>query len=154
MNVSEHPGVLERFRKAPRPFQRTFETPLKNLPNFVRTILSANEHVQGGCLIINQVVFEPKHLMALLAEHSLPAPCGHGSSVTVAGEQEVAALLEAGLSDWVDFLFVPTPETFSIYADHDEYTTFYAVEISNLDRIVDALSAEGFASVAEYERRP
>jgi hypothetical protein len=152
MNVSENPGSLERFRKTAWQFQRTFQTPLQNLRTFIRTILSANDLVQSGCVIIDQVVLEPKHMMALLAKNALPAQLSHGLSVTVAGERDVETVLEAALSDWVDFLFVPTPEPFLIYADHDEYTTFYAGKVSNLDRLLDALSAKGFANVPGYER--
>ena len=152
MNVSENPGFLERFHKTPWRFQQTFQTPLQNLRTFVRMILSANDQVQGGCITIDQVVFEPKYLMALFAEHSLPAQCGHGLSVMVADEFEVEAILEAALSDWVDFLFVPKREPFLLFADHDEYATFYAGEMSSLDRIVAALSANGFANVPGYER--
>jgi hypothetical protein len=90
--------------------------------------------------------------MAMLAQHSLPVQCRHGWSVTVTSQHEIKALLEAALGDWVDFLFVPTPEPFVIYADHDEYTTFYADTKSNLDRIVEALSAEGFDMALGYER--
>jgi len=152
MAVSENPSSLEQFRRTPWQFQQTFQTPLKNLQPFIETILSAHEHIQGGCITIDQVVFDPKHLMAMLAKHSLPAQCGHDWSLRVAGQDEVEAILEAVLSDWVDFLFVPTPEPFVIYADHDEYMTFYAGTRSNLDRVVEALSAKGFAKVPSYER--
>jgi hypothetical protein len=153
MTVSENPGFLEQFRRTPWQFQQTFQTPLQNLRPFVETILSANEQLQDGCVTIDQVVFEPKHLMAMLAKHSLPVECGHGWSLAVAGRYEVEAILEAALSDWVDFLFVPTPEPFVIYVDHDECTTFYAGTRSNLDRVVDVLSANGFAKVPGYKRQ-
>jgi hypothetical protein len=41
-------------------------------------------------------------------------------------DKEIAPLLEAALGDWVDFLFVPVPKPFAIYADHDDYITLYA----------------------------
>jgi hypothetical protein len=90
----------------------------------------------------------------MLAKQSLPVQFVRGLSLAVIGKHEVTALLEAALSDWLDFLFVPTPEPFVIYADHDEYTTFYAGTRSNLDRVVEALSAKGFAKVPDYERHP
>jgi hypothetical protein len=39
-----------------------------------------------------------------------------------------------------------------IYADHDEYTTFYASTKSNLNRIVAALSTDGFEQVTGNTR--
>ncbi len=36
--------------------------------------------------------------------------------MTAEGHVEIEELLRAALSDWVDFLFVPTPEPFVIYA--------------------------------------
>jgi hypothetical protein len=152
MTVSENPSSLEQFRRTPPQYQQTFQTPLQNLPSFVQTILSVDRHIQGGCVTIDQVVFDLKHLVAILAKHSPPAQCGHALSLTVAGQHEVKALLEAAFSDWVDFLFVPTPDSYVMYADHDEYTTFYADTRSNLDRVAEALSAKGFAKVHGYVR--
>jgi hypothetical protein len=40
-----------------------------------------------------------------------------------------------------------------IYADHDEYTTFYGNTKSNLTGIVSALSENGFKQVQNWERR-
>lgn len=61
-------------------------------------------------------------------------------------------LLEAALGDWVNFTFVPKPKPFVIYADHDEYTTFYANTKSNLNGVVQALSGAGFEKVPDYQR--
>jgi hypothetical protein len=72
--------------------------------------------------------------------------------VTAVGAQEMQELLHTAFTDWFDFLFVPTPKPFVIYADHDEYTTFYANTRSNLNRVVEALVAQGFEEVAEYRR--
>ena len=69
------------------------------------------------------------------------------------GPQEIEDLLHAALSDWLDFLFVPAPRPFVIYADHDEYTTFYANTRSNLNRVAEPLLARGFEEVSGYQRR-
>ncbi len=153
MRVFENLISLEQFRRTPPQFQQTVQTPLQNLQPFVGTILSAHEQVESGYVIIDQVVFAPKHLMAMLAKHQLSAQCERGSSLIVTGRDDVRAILQAALSDWVNFLFAPTPEPFVIYADHDEYTTFYAGTRSKLDHVVEALSAQGFAKVPGYERR-
>ena len=73
--------------------------------------------------------------------------------MTAVGRQEIEELLHATLSDWVDFLFVPAPKTFVIYADHDEYTTFYANSRSNLNRVTESLLTQGFEEVSGYQRR-
>lgn len=39
-----------------------------------------------------------------------------------------------------------------IYADHDEYCTFYSSERSNLARVREALINAGFQVVEDYER--
>ena len=153
MKLSQIQGSLKRFRRTPWRFQQTFHTPLKNLRPFVSTIASALEPLSGGCVTIDEVVFEPKHLIKLLAEHSLPAEYGHDWSLTAEGQHETEALLEAALGDWVDFVFVPSPRPFVIYADHDEYATFYANTKSNLNRVAQALSANGFEKVLGYERK-
>jgi hypothetical protein len=48
---------------------------------------------------------------------------------------------------------MPAPKPFVIYADHDEYTTFFANTKSNLNRVAQPLTAGGFVSVPDYERQ-
>jgi len=152
MTLSETPGSLTPFRRIPWRFQQTFHTPLKKLQPFVAAIVSGHKPLQAAALTIDEVVFEPKHLISLLGRYSLPPECGHDWSVAANGQQEVAELLEAALSDWLDFIFVPVPKPFVIYADHDEYATFYANTKSNLNGVVQALVAGGFQKVQDYER--
>jgi hypothetical protein len=144
-------GSLKRLRKVPWRFQQTFRTPLRNLQPFVATIIAGRKQIQGATVTIDSVVFEPKNLNALLASQSLPPSLQPESSVEVAGQQQVGALLEAALGDWVDFWFVPTPKPFVVYADHDEYTTFFANSKSNLNGVVEPLRKQGFQTV-DYER--
>jgi hypothetical protein len=152
MNVSDTPSALKQIRKTPWKFQQTFKTPLDNLQPFVAAILSTASP-ESACITIEQAVFEPKHWIDLLTRYSLPPRYGKGVSVTAVGRQEVGELLHTAFTDWFDFFFVPTPKPFVIYADHDEYTTFYANTRSNLNRVVEALSAQGFEKVAEYSRQ-
>jgi len=126
---------------------------LKNLRPFVTAVIDAHESIQEGCLTIDQVVFEPKKLNALLAKYSLPVQARRDWSMVASGREEAAELLEAALSDWVDFVFIPEPKPFAIYADHDEYVTFFASTKSNLNSVADPLSAQGFKSVQGYERK-
>ena len=152
MKVSDTPSALKQMRKTPWKFQQTFKTPLNNLQPFVEAIVSTASP-ESACITIEQAVFEPKHWIDLLNRYSLPPRYGKGVSVTAAGRQEVEELLYTAFSDWFDFLFVPTPKPFVIYADHDEYATFYANTRSNLNRVVEALSGQGFEEVAEYRRQ-
>ena len=149
MTISATTGSLKRLRRVPWRFQQTFLTPLKSLKPFVTTILSGRQQIQGAAVTVDSVVFEPKNLNALLASQSLPPSLQ--SSVEVTGQLQVAALLEAALADWIDFWFVPTPKPFVIYADHDEYTTFFANSKSNLNGVVEPLLKQGFKTV-DYER--
>src|SRR5260221_3515636 len=151
MTLSATPGSLKLLRKVPWRFQQTFVTPLKNLQPFVATIISAREEIQGGTVTVDSVVFEPENVNALLTSHSLPHSLQRESSIEVAGHQQVGALLQAALSDSVDFWFIPTPKLFVIYADHDEYTTFFANSKSNLNGVVEPLHKQGFEKVV-YER--
>jgi hypothetical protein len=153
MTLSESPGTLKKFRRTSWKFQQTFLTPLQSLQSFVSAIVSANQQMKSACLTIEQVVFEPSHLINLLASHSLPQTYGCDVSLTAANQHEIEPLLLAVFSDWIDFIFVPEPKSFVIYADHDEYTTFFAHTRSNLNRAVKPLADHGFKMVPNYERR-
>src|SRR5262245_2470906 len=100
MKLSESRDLMKRFRRTPWRFQQTFATPLKNLSPFVQTIISAFDEVQEVSLVIDQVVFEPKHLISLLTKQSLPPQYIRGTQYTAIGSHEVSELLEAALSDW------------------------------------------------------
>jgi hypothetical protein len=151
MTLSSTPGSLKRLRKVPWRFQQTFLTPLKNLQPFVATIISAREELQGGTVTVDSVVFTPENLITLLTSRSLSGSLQRDSSIEAAGHQEVGELLQAALGDWVDFWFVPTPKPFVIYADHDEYATFFANSKSNLNGVVEHLLQRGFKT-ADYKR--
>src|SRR5205814_5704652 len=65
---------------------------------------------------------------------------------------ELQDLLHAVFADTVDFLVVPNPKRFVIYADHDEYTTFFVNTRSHINRIAESLLAQGFEEIARYTR--
>lgn len=151
MTKSLAAGEIQQFRRRSWKFQRTFLTPLKDLPHFVTTILSAFP-LEAASITTEQIVFEPKHLLALLATHSIPAQNYQNITLTTTVPTEIAPLLEATLSDWINFLFVPVPSPFAIYADHDEYTTFFANSRSNLNRVITPLIEQGFRAIPDYMR--
>ena len=126
---------------------------MNDLRSFVTAIVSANEQMKSGCVTIEQAVFEPTNLLNLLASHSMPPRYARGISLIAAGQQEIETLLHAIFSDVIDFIFVPEPRSFAIYADHDEYTTFFAHTRSNLNQAVTTLVDKGFKMVPDYDRR-
>ncbi len=86
-------------------------------------------------------------MIELLTKYSVPLHYSHDITLTAAGEAEAEALLHAVLSDWVDFLFVPNPKPFVIYADHHDCATFYAQTKSNLNLVSQSLLAQGFEEI-------
>jgi hypothetical protein len=153
MKLSKASSPLKQLHKTAWKFQHTFRTPRRNLSSFVSTILSSGPPLQTACVTIEVAVLEPEHLIGVLTRNSLAPQYQKGTSVIADGQQEIEDLLCAALYDCMDFLFVPAPKPFVIYADHDEYTTFYANTRSNLNRVADALLANGFEEVPEYQRQ-
>jgi len=153
-DLTKYESIVEltKFREHPWEFQSTFETPLKNLDLFVKTILTSIPSPQSATFIIDSVVFEPRNLIRLLAGHSLPDGFERGTCLMTAGFTETENLLRVSLSDWIDFLFLPDPPTIAIYADHDEFMTLYGHEHSTLDGVVAALLEQGFKLQRDYRR--
>jgi hypothetical protein len=149
--LSERPEEILRFRAKPWPFQQTFKTPLKDLNRFVTTFL-APFSLEKGALSTDEVVFEPKDLLHLLANNSLSVEDQYHLTIQAEGQQAVADLLQAALGDWVDFVFVPSPEVLAIYADHDEYTTFYSRDAATLKNVASGLEKSSFEAVLYYTR--
>jgi hypothetical protein len=153
MQIAETPGAGQRLRQALRgQVQQTFETPLEQLDTFAATVLGAHAPVESGSVSLQQIVFTPRQLEALLTEHRLTAPPGEDWTITASGVDETAALLEAVWSDWVDFYFTPTPTRYHIFADHDEFTTIFAATSSDLAKVTMALRRVGFSPVHGYQR--
>ena len=149
--LSERPGEIQRFRAKPWPFQQTFKSPLKDLNRFVSTFLAPFSFAEGA-LSTDEVVFEPKNLLHLLANNSLSVEDQYHLTIRAVGHHAIANLLEATLADWIDFVFVPSPEALAIYADHDEFTTFYAPDDVTLKHVASGLVKSGFEAVLDYTR--
>jgi hypothetical protein len=144
---------LKKFRSTAWKCQQTFLTPMNGLRSFVVALVAANEQTKSGCVTIEQVVFEPTNLLSLLASYSMPPRYARGISLVATRQEEVETLLHAIFRGWIDFIFVPEPRSFAIYADHDEYTTFFSQTRSDLNRVVKTLVDKGFKVVPHYERR-
>jgi hypothetical protein len=153
MTLSHTPGVIKRFRRIQWKFQQTFQTPLKNLAPFVSIIISAVHPMERGTVTIDNVIpFSSRHLLPLLEKHGMPSPFYERDwSIQASDRPEVESLLHAALGDWLDFIFIPNPAPFSIYADHDEYITFFAHTKAKLDRVVDPLTRARF-DPCDYHR--
>jgi hypothetical protein len=147
--LSERTEGIQRFRATPWLFQQTFETPFKDLNKFVSTFL-APFSLERGALSTDEVVFEPKNLLRLLATNSLSVENYYDLKIQATGQLEIADLLRAALGDPVDFAFVPSPEVIAIYTDHDGYTTFYAQDDVTLKSVGSRLETAGFKAVAGY----
>jgi len=153
MVISNTSGVLKKFKRTAWRFQVTFQTPLRDLERFVAAILAAGDDWQSSVVVIDEIVFEAKNLKALENADFAVDQIQTGCSISAEGNSEISKLLRAALSDWLDFLFVPMPKPFVIYADHDEYTTFFAASKSNLNRVADSLRHNGFQMVLNYQRK-
>jgi hypothetical protein len=150
--LSEQPKEIRQFRVNPWPFQQTFRTPLKDLHRFVTAFL-APFSLEKGTISTDEVVFEPKDLLNLLANDSLSVQDQYHLTIQAEGQQALADLLQAALGDWIDFVFVSAPEVVAIYADHDEYTTFYTRDDATLKNLASGLEKSGFGAVRDYTRR-
>jgi hypothetical protein len=153
MILVESSSQTKRFRKSPWFFQKTFRTPLKKLPAFVADILVVPGAVGDGIVTIESTVFTPVNLGALLGLHSLAMPSTPDQGIKAANSAEVSDLLEAAFGDAIDFWFVPNPKTFAIYADHDEYVTFFANKKAALTAQFEALLSHGVIGIENYERK-
>jgi hypothetical protein len=156
MQLVETPGVTQRLRRAfgrsQGYFQQTFRTPLRQLASFSATVVAAHAPLASGSVSVEQVVFTPKNLEALLSRHNLPLTYGPDWTITAAGQQEIAELLEAVWGDWLDFYFTPTPKRYHLFADHDEYTTIFGATKGHVAKVATALASAGFSPVDGYER--
>ena len=113
-------------------------------------ILSADDSIGQGVVTIDQIVFDLENLKTVLSGEAQAII--HDWSVSADSRTETHQLLCAAFADWIDFTFVPSPKKFVIYADHDEFATFYANTKSNLNCIMTALSEKGFKHVANWRR--
>jgi len=137
------PESIQQFRTNPWPFQKTLVTPRKDMASFLSTLLAAFP-VAHGVASTDQVVFEPDNFLELLKARELPIENYWTFCAEASNAEDVAVLLDAMLNDWIDFVFVPSPTSLAIYADHDEYLTIYVPTSSGLDQLVNQLELVGF----------
>lgn len=153
MKFLETPGAIKKFGRTSWKFQVTFQTPLKALESFVSVILGQDTGIQRGTLTVHEVVFEADKLQALIPSGGDSLVIGKDSCFEAEGRTEVGKLLNAAFGEWVDFLFVPDPRPFVIYADHDEYTTFFFNSKSGISQLGEGLVKSGVRQVHDYQRK-
>jgi hypothetical protein len=144
-------GELKRLRSRTGPEQATFHVPPTRAGDFAATLLATGAGADHARIVIANVVFEPRHLNAAVGRNDLEAWLAD-ETVIDAGAGEAQALLTAGLSDWVDFWFAPSPGGFLLFADHDEWSTVFAHKKGVVSRASEALRAAGFREVVGFER--
>ena len=148
MKLTQTPGALKKFKRTPWRFQQTVKTPLKDLERFVSNICASNPP-DSATVTIDEFI-DARNLAPLLGANG-DLQLARDASIE-ADADEAAKLLGAALADWLDFLYVPTPKSFAIYADHDEYATFYANSKSALNKVILPLKEAGFTMVEDWER--
>jgi hypothetical protein len=151
MTVAQTPGAIEKFKRTSWGFQQTVEKPPGDLDKFVSAIICASGALEGGCLTVDQVIFEPENVESLFPATKIPQ-LKRDSSITTARPEETPALLRAALADPIDFIFISTPKACVIYGDHDEWVTFYANSKSGLNALILPLRNAGFKLIEDWDR--
>ena len=145
------PGALQHMRVRAGEHQMTFAVPPARASQFAAALLDAGVGAAGARLVVDAVVFPPKHLQTALGNGDAEAWLD-AETVIEAGPGEADALLIAALQDWTDFWFVPIPGGFLLYGDHDEHSTIFAHQRDPITRAADALRAARFDEVDDYDR--
>lgn len=138
------PEAIHRFRANPWPYQKTLETPRLNMASFLSALLAVFP-VDRGVASSDQVVFEPDNFLEVLTARELAIENYWTFCAEASNTEDVVVLLGAMLNDWIDFVFVPFPESFAIYVDHDEFLTLYVPTSSGLDQLITRLELDGFS---------
>jgi hypothetical protein len=145
------PGALTHMRARAGEYQATFAVPPARATQFASALLGAGVGAAGARLVVDTVVFPPKHLRTVLGDGDAEAWLD-AETVIEAEPGESAALLTAALQDWTDFWYVPIPGGFLLYGDRDEYSTIFAQRRDLVVAAADALRAAGFHEVDDYVR--
>ena len=150
MSRGSMPGALQHMRARAGEHQATFAVPPARASQFAEALLGAGVGAAGARLVVDAVVFPPKHLQSALGHD--PEAWLDAETVVEAEPGEAEALLTAALLDWTDFWFVPIPGGVLLYGDHDEYSTIFGHRKDLVAAAADALRAAGFNEVDDYLR--
>jgi hypothetical protein len=145
------PSQIRQFRANVWNFQATLVTPRNAMKRFLAVVLESFPVLEGS-ITTNQVVFEPDHVVELLNPRGIFLENLWEFTLNATGVEDVTALLDATLNDWIDFTFVPTPASFAIYADHDEYLTLYCPDKGSIETLRLRIENAEFEFVKDYTR--
>jgi hypothetical protein len=131
--------------------QTTCVTPLRRLPWYTATLVEQLLPFDQALLIIDKVVFDvPPELEDLRRAAGETRPVheapGH---LFVNDAQGFRAALQAALSGWIDLRALFSPPTNALWADHDEYTTFFSESSGKVAEVRRVLIEDG-VEIAEY----
>jgi hypothetical protein len=144
------PGALTHMRVRAGEHQVTFAVPPARASQFADALLGGGAGAAGARLVVDAVVYPPKHLQTALGHD--PEAWLDAETVVEAEAGEADALLIAALQDWTDFWFVPIPGGFLLYGDNHEHATIFAHRADVIARAADALRAAGFSDRDDYVR--
>ena len=122
----------------------------------MEAIVEALERIRSGLGILDENLRASTSECALV-HHSIPnlarrnARDTHDWSIECDESTLVRGLLISLFADAIDFAFIPAPKPFVIFADHDEYTTFFSPTKSNLNRAVREMSQRSMVA-RDYHR--
>ena len=125
--------------------QTTCITPLKRLPWYTAVLVEQLRPFDRALLVIDQVVFDVPPVLKKLRRHAGERRSVHDAPGH-AFENEVEAfraVLKAALSDWVDLRALFSPSDHALWADHDEYTTFFSESSGKIAEVRRVLGEAG-----------
>jgi hypothetical protein len=150
MTVTVTPGALKKFRRTPWRFQQTVERPdARDLERFVSTIFAAHGYIQTATVTIDEAVFNTDRMCALCPSGT---ELSHDTSLAAESPEEAKTLLVAALWDLPDFVCIPKPTPFVLYADHDNWITFYSNTKGHLNHVIEPLASHGYKLVENWQR--
>jgi hypothetical protein len=141
----------EHCRRREWKHQTTCVTPLKRLPWYSAALVDQLRPFDHALLIIDQVVFDvPPELDALRLAAGEQRPVHEAPGHAFENDSEgFRAALEAALSGWIDLRALFSPSANALWADHDEYTTFFSESSGKIADVRRVLS-EGHVELVEY----
>lgn len=113
-------------------------------------VRAGDRQIEQAALTLDNVVFGIERVAGLVRAPN--ESLGRESAILAETGDEAEALLLAAFMDGPDFIFVPKPRPFVIYADHDDWITFYANTTSHLNGIIRPLAEAGFRLVQDWRR--
>lgn len=152
MEVQGTPGVVKRIRRACGHFQRTFLNSGGRSTEFAAAFLGPHLPLKRARIAVDAVIFTPRRITALLAHHGHAVDLRRDWTIAVDRPVEISDLLEAALSDGLEFYFVPEPRRIVLYSDHDDFATVFGTTKGAVSRTATSLSAAGFEEVRSYHR--